>query len=182
MEAHGGYLLRVESLAAIDWVQLGREALAQDGESPHEVGLTFSMIPRRKVVRVAYDAPFAHGARGARWYVDHSAFAKIVSARLGITVHAYAIDPDAFEEVIGYGNGRRVGGESLRYENAEMPDDDELDDAAFARMQAKWPLGHIAYVFGVTREDLIRLPRTAMVLLPLDGAEPPALSELFAGF
>ncbi len=172
LEAHGGYLCRVEGLEFADLAALGRQALAIDGlGTAVDCGLQVSAIPRRKVVRFAFDAPFAYGRRGADWYRTHHALARLLSVSLGATLHAYVFDPEEGESVTGYGAGRRVGGEALRYDDAELPEDadGELDDRAFEKMKERWPLGHLAYVFGVTRGELLALPRAETLLLPLGG-------------
>jgi hypothetical protein len=51
--------------------------------------------------------------------------------------------------VLAYGNGRKVGGEVLRYVDVELPDDED-DAATFERLRAKWPLGHLGRVLGVS--------------------------------
>lgn len=160
-------------------VSLARESLAAEGESPDSAGLHISVIPRRKVVRLAYDAPFTYGRRGAHWYGVHVRLAESLSAVLHATVHAYVFDPDELEQVQGFGDGRRVGGERLRYEDAEAGEL-ELTESQFAALQQKWPLGHLAYVFGVTRKELLRLPRSQSVLVSLDGrGSPTELTELW---
>ena len=76
-------------------------------------------------------------------------------------------------------NGRRVGGELLRYEDAELPED-ENDDQAFEKLQQKWPLGHVARVLGIDREELLRIPRKSSALIELNGhQEPKPLWQLF---
>lgn len=170
MEAHGGYLVRLERFDAVDLVGIAREALLKDGEDPANASLQISVISRRKVVRLAYDAPHTYGRGGAQWYSGHHAFAMLLSAHAKLTVHAYVVDSD-FEEVVGYGNGRRVGGELLRYEDADLGEDDDMTDADFEKLKSRWPLGHLAYVFGVTRPELLAMPRTPSALLPLDGSK-----------
>jgi hypothetical protein len=47
-------------------------------------------------------------------------------------------------------------------------------------MKRKWPLGHLAQVLGIAREELIRLPRQSTVLLDLQGMyTPQPLWQLF---
>lgn len=147
---------------------IAREALRMEGENPANASLQISVISRRKVVRLAYDAPHTYGRAGAQWYSGHHALAMLLSAEARLTVHAYVLDPD-FEEVVGYGNGRKVGGELLRYEDADLGEDDDLTDADFEKLKSRWPLGHLAYVFGVTRNELLAMPRNPSALLPLDG-------------
>lgn len=177
MEAHGGYLCRLESLDGLGLMRLASRALAIEGHDPSSASLQVSVIPRRKVVRLAYDAPFTYGRRGAGWYEHHHALAELISAEMRVTVHAYVLLPELLEEVVGYGNGRKVGGERLIYDEVES-DSGPMDDASFAKLQSRWPLGHLAYVFGVTRDELLALPRTPSALLPLDGSEAPELTRL----
>ncbi len=173
VEAHGGYLCRLNAFDAGDLVKAARLAVREDGEDPMDCSLIVSVIPMHKVVRLAYDAPFTYGRRGAQWYEDHHALPRILSRQYQTTVHAYVLDPDEFEQVMTYGDGARVGGERMRYADAQLPDDeDDLDELSFERMKTKWPLGHLAKVYGVAREELIRMPRTTSLLLTLDGTEP----------
>ncbi|MDY7230590.1 hypothetical protein [Hyalangium rubrum] len=160
-------------------VRLAREALASDGVLGSLPSLRVSVHRRRKVVRLAYEGLPSAGARGAHWYGEHHALARLLSRVSNATVHAYCIDPDDGEEVIAYGNGRRVGGDRVVYENVELPEQaEELDDAAFKLMRSRWPMGHLAYVFGLTREELLRLPRAASnVLLTLDAVNAEELLE-----
>ena len=161
----------------------------QEG-SPPEGGLLVTVSRRRKVVRLAFDAPHTYGRRGARWYSEHHALACSLSQVTGVTVHAYVFDPEAYEEVIAYGNGRRVGGERVVYEDVELPEEllvepggeDCAQEQAFERLRSRWPLGHLAYVFGLTRDELLRLPRAEGVLLPLEGTADAAaaLGQLLA--
>jgi hypothetical protein len=176
LEAHGGYLCRIESFGEVDVAALAREALTADGLSSRGARLRLSTIPRRKIVRLAYEAPFCQGASGAAWYGDHHALAQLLSVRLGVVMHAYAVDPERFEQVVTYGNGRKVGGESLAYADVELDEDD--DEEAFAKLASRWPLGHLAYVYGVPRELLLRLPRAEGLSFGLD-EKGPALEELW---
>jgi hypothetical protein len=166
LDAHGGYLLRPEGLSSRELAELAQEALSIEGLDPMETSLQVSVLPSQRVMRVAYDAPFTYGRRGARWYRDHHAFARLASRKIQGAIHAYAIDPSVFEAVFSFGNGRRVGGESFRYEEAEM-DFEEEDEASFEKMREKWPLGHLAKVFGVSRQVLLRLPWHESALWPL---------------
>ena len=189
LEAHGGYLIRIDSFAGLDLVALAREALVQEG-GPPEGGLLVTVSRRRKVVRLAYDAPHTYGRRGARWYGAHHALAASLSQVAGATVHAYVFDPEEYEEVIAWGNGRRVGGERVVYEDVELPEEllagqggeDSAQEQAFERLRSRWPLGHLAYVLGLTRDELLRLPRAQGVLLPLEGTADAAaaLGQLMA--
>ncbi|MGQ0507438.1 MAG: hypothetical protein ACT4TC_19200 [Myxococcaceae bacterium] len=173
VEPHGGYLCRLEEFDAGDLVQLAREALPADGEGFDDCSLCISVLPNRKVARLAYDAPFTYGRRGARWYETHHTLPKVLSKLYNVTVHAYVFDPDELEQVTTYGGGQKVGGERMRYADAlTQDDDDDLDEVSFERMKSKWPLGHLAKVYGVAREEIIRLPRTTSLLLSLDGTEP----------
>jgi hypothetical protein len=171
LEAHGGYLCRVESLDA-DIVRMASGALPADGGDPANASLQVSVIVRRKVVRLAYDTPLTYGRAGARWYEHRHELARVLSAALTVTVYAYVFDPEELEQVVAYGSGARVGGDRLRYEEVDVTlgGAGELDDAAFEKMKARWPLGHLAYVFGVTRQELMRLPRSRSALVSLDGS------------
>lgn len=180
MEAHGGYICRLEELEAHALAELAKQALIEDGADPSDCSLLVSLLPRPRVLRLAYDAPYTYGKKGARWYEHHHALARLLSKSSGLTVHAYVFDPDELEQVTGYGAGRKVGGETMRYEDAELPDDEELDDLAFERMKARWPLGHLAKVLGVAREELLRIVRADTVLIELDGSAPRrSIAELF---
>jgi hypothetical protein len=172
----------------VDLVALAREALVEEGLAP-EGGLLVTVSRRRKVVRLAYDAPHTYGRRGARWHASHPALARSLSRTAGATVHAYVFDPEETEEVISWGGGRRVGGERVVYEDVELPDElhgpggeDAQAEAAFERLRSRWPLGHLAYVFGLTRDELLRLPRAEGVLLPLEAGarDDTALQALLA--
>jgi hypothetical protein len=133
--------------------------------------LHVTVIRRRKVVRLAFQTPLTTGGRGARWYEDHHALPRLLSRAANATVHAYVYDPAECEEVIAYGNGRRVGGDRVSYNDVELSGEEEQDDAAFKRMRARWPMGHLAYVFGLAREELLGMPRsTPSVVLALDAA------------
>lgn len=183
LEAHGGYFVRLERLAGVDLACLAREALREDGVLTADAGLLVSAAPDGRVLRLAYDAPHTYGRRGACWYGRHHALARALTRALPVTVHAYVFDPEAYEEVATYGGGRRVGGERLEYMDAELPEDGdgELDERAFEQLRARWPLGHLAQVLGLYREELLRLPRARSVLVPLDGRAGAAdeLAELW---
>jgi len=56
--------------------------------------------------------------------MNHHCFPRRLSEHLTGAVHAYVFDPDDLELVVTYGGGRHVGGETLRYEDAELPDED----------------------------------------------------------
>ncbi|MCP3099992.1 hypothetical protein LZ198_14040 [Myxococcus sp. K15C18031901] len=156
--------------------------MALDGASG-ATGLHVSVIRRRKVVRLAYVGPFTAGRQGAHWYAAHHALARLLSRAANATVQAYVYDPDEGEDVIAYGNGRRVGGERVVYEDVELPPGrpEDVDDATFAQMQSRWPLGHLAHVFGVARKELVRLPLAQPSrVLALDGAPSDAEAVLDA--
>jgi hypothetical protein len=171
LEAHGGYLIRLETFRELQLVRLAREALVLDGLTGSLPSLHVTVIRRRKVVRLAFMAPIITGQRGAQWYADHHALPRLLSQAANATVHTYVYDPAECEEVIAYGNGRRVGGDRVSYSDVELSGEEELDDAAFKRMRARWPMGHLAYVFGLAREELLGMPRsTPSVVLPLDAA------------
>jgi hypothetical protein len=145
-------------------------------------GLHVTVNRRRKVVRLSYVGPFTTGRQGAHWYAAHHALPRLLSRAANVTVHAYVYDPDEGEEVIAYGNGRRVGGERVVYEDVELPGrPEDVDDAAFKHMQERWPVGHLAYVFGLMRKELLRLPLTVSGrVLALDGSEQDSASVLEA--
>jgi hypothetical protein len=181
VEAHGGYLSRYEDVDTAWLARLGASALAEDGEQTDDCGLLVTVLPGARVVRFAFDGAHSYGRAGARWYLRHHAFARRLSEHLATAVHAYVFDPDDLELVVSYGNGRHVGGETLRYEDAEMPDiEDDEGEISFELMKNRWPLGHLAKVLGVHREELIRLPRQKTALLEL-AREVPAgpLWQLF---
>ncbi len=177
-EAHGGYLCRLESLPGAELQRLAREALESEGEAPDGAGLLVSVA--KKVVRLAYDAPHTYGRRGAHWYAEHHALAARLSTALGATVHAYVFDPDELEQVISYGGGHQVGGETLHYEDAEV-DDEDLSEEAFERLRERWPMGRLGRLLGLRRAELLRLPYARSVLLPLDVDAPAVLEPLFTG-
>lgn len=157
----------MEGIDAPGVVELARQAVTLEGLDPSTCHLQISAIPRCKVVRFAIDGAHAYGRVGARWYEKHHALASVLSNALAITVHSYVVD-DEFEQVMSYGGGRWVGGDKLRYDEVDFEGVD-LDETAYERLKARWPLGHLAYVFGVTRAELMRLPRSPSALLPLDG-------------
>lgn len=171
MEAHGGYLCRFEDVDVTWLQQVARSALLEDGQKTTDVGLQVTVLGGPGLVRFAWDAPFTYGRAGARWYLSHHALARRLSEHLKTALHVYVFDPDELEQVMAYGNGHRVGGELLRYVDVDF--DEEDDDAAFEKLKSKWPLGHLARVLGVAREELIRLPRQATALIELDRAYPP---------
>jgi hypothetical protein len=175
-EAHGGYLCRLESLEGGELPRLARESLEADGQPSEGTGLLVSTV--RKVVRFAYDAPFTYGRRGAQWYGKHHALAARLSTVLGVAVHAYVFDPDELEQVVTYGGGHRVGGETLCYEETEI-EDDTLSEEAFDKLRERWPMGRLGRLLGLTRPELLRLPYARSVLIALDGEGSPALEPLF---
>jgi hypothetical protein len=144
--------------------------------------LHVTVIRRRKVVRLAFTGPHAAGRHGARWYADHHALARMLSRAANATVHVYVYDPEEREQVIAYGNGHRVGGDQVVYEDVELSGEEEQDDAAFTRMRSRWPMGHLAYVFGLTREELLGMPRSSSgVVLSLDAAGAQEAEERLVG-
>lgn len=179
MEAHGGYLCRYEDVDVAWLHQVAQSALREEGLNGEEVSLLVTVMPGGKVVRFAWDGAHTYGRAGARWYLTHHALARRISQHLQLAVHAYAFDPDELEQVVSYGNGRRVGGETVRYEDAELPDDED-DELSFEKMKAKWPLGHLGRVLGVDREALLKMPRHSTALIALDReATPQPLWQLF---
>lgn len=179
MESHGGYLCQYEDVD-VAWLQhVARMALEDDGQSADDAGLLVNVLGGPRIMRFAWDAPFSYGSRGARWYLTHHALARRLSEHLRVTVHAYAFDPDEVEQVTAWADGRRVGGEQLRYEDAELPDDED-DDLAFHRLQQRWPLGHLARVLGIARAELLHIPRKSSALIDLARqAAPGPLWHLF---
>lgn len=179
MESHGGYLCQISDVDAA-WLQrLARLALEEEGQCPDDVGLLVTVLGGPRIARLAWDAPFTYGRAGARWYQTHHALARRLSEHLRVTVHAYAFDPDELEEVVAWADGRRVGGELLRYEDAELSDDED-DAAAFKKLQQKWPLGYLARVLGIEREELLRIPRKSSALIELSPPlQPTPLWQLF---
>lgn len=178
MESHGGYLCQYEDVDAA-WLQrIAREALEEDGQPADDAALLVTVLGGPRIARFAFDGPFTYGRAGARWYLSHHALARRLSEHLRGTVHAYAFDPDEVEQVVAWADGRRVGGEVLRYEDAELPDDE--DDLAFHKAQAKWPLGYLSRVLGIRREQLLRIPRQATAFIDLSAPLPPRpLWQLF---
>ena len=183
LDAHGGYLIRVESLGNLNLGPIARQSLLEDGAPPDTV-LALSVYHRRKIVRLALEHPQTRGPRGAYWYAEHQSLARNLSRSAGVTVHAYVYAPEDYEEVQAFGRGQHVGGERLLYKEVELPEspEGEFDDQAFARMQSRWPLGHLAWVFGVEREMLLGLRDLPTTRLALDtaGAELP-LGHLLQG-
>jgi hypothetical protein len=168
IDAHGGYLFRAESLEGLDLQPLAREALQADGVSPASSGLFVSLDVDRRLVRLAYDGPHTYGPAGADWYRSHQALARALSGALPSTVHAYAFDPDRFEAVTAYGGGAVVGGETLLYEEQDL-EVEELSEAAFEEERQRWPMGRLARLLGLSRQELLRLPYVPGALLPLQG-------------
>jgi hypothetical protein len=167
VEAHGGYLSRYEDVDTAWLATIARDSIEEDGGTADDCGLLVTVLPGPRVVRFAFDGPHTYGRAGARWYMSHHCFPRRLSQHLGGAVHAYVFDPDDLELVVSYGNGRHVGGETLHYEDADFPDGDEDGELSFSIMKNKWPMGHLAKVLGVTREELIRLPRQKTALLDL---------------
>lgn len=170
VEAHGGYLCRFEDVD-VTWLQrVACSALEEDGQTTDDVGLQVTLLGGPGLVRFAWDAPFTYGRKGARWYLSHHALARRLSEHLKTALHVYVFDPDELEQVMAYGNGRRVGGELVRYVDFDF---DCEDEAAFERVKDKWPIGHLARVLGVPREELLRFPRQATALIDLQRAYAP---------
>jgi hypothetical protein len=180
VEAHGGYLCRLDSLSPGQLISLAREALASDQASAEGCSIQVSALLPKRVVRLAFDAPHTYGRQGAHWYQTHHALARLLSLHRQVNVHAYVLDPDCFEEVATYGSGRRVGGDRVDYDELELCDEEAaFDDQAFVRARERWPLGHLAQILGVSRDSLEMLPRARSYLLNLDGTGPElAMSDL----
>ncbi len=155
---------------------MARLALDEDGAAGAlEASLVVSPLPGSRVVRLSFEGPFVEGRRGARWFAEHHALARLLSLQQNEVVHAYSYDPVATESVATYGNGKRVGGERLSYADAELPDDEgEFSDRAFRALQAKWPLGHLAQVMGFTRAAFERLPRLPQSVWDIATGQPLA--------
>ncbi len=172
LEAHGGYLFILEQLCpTAELVRLARQALAEDGHNGESCSIAVSRVPGKKVTRLAFDSPHTYGRRGALWYEEHHAFARLLSSQANTRVHVYVLDPEDYERVITYAAGRSVGGEALRYDDVDPPPEG-TGEHEFKQIQSQWPLGYLAQLLGVTRADLVSLPRAPSVLLELD-AEPP---------
>jgi hypothetical protein len=181
VESHGGYFCRLRAIDAPLLVRLARRALSLDSRVPlDDVALSVSFLPDRFLIRLAYDAPFTYGRRGARWYEENHGLARLASRELGTVVHAYVYDAEELEQVTTYGNGARVGGEKLDLREWE-PDGEVPDDAAFEREKERWPLGRLARIYGITRHELVRVARHARsVLLDLDSPDGEDLDALDA--
>ena len=175
IDAHGGYLLRAKTLEGLDLQRLARAALETDGQPPASAGLFVSVDAERRVVRLAYDGPHTYGPAGAEWYRCHHALAAALSLQLEGTVHAYAFDPDRFEAVSAYGGGAVVGGEELLYEEQDL-DLEDLSEADFDALREHWPMGRLAQLLGLGREELLRLPYAPGTLLSLQ--DPVDLAPL----
>lgn len=165
MGPQGGYFLRLESFAGLDLPGLARQALAIEGVPSDGVSLRVSAHRKRRVVHVTLEAspqpaPPLAGACRARWFSEHPTLARLLSCQVEGAVQSYALEPDRFEEVFTWAAGRRVGGERLEYATVELSAEAEADDQAFARLQQAWPLGHLAYVFGLPRAGLLELTRS----------------------
>ncbi len=156
---------------------LGRAALEADGQSPAAAALLVSVDTGRKLFRLAYDGPHTYGPAGAQWYREHQSLAASLSSAFGATVHAYAFDPDRFEAVTAYGAGAPVGGETLVYEERDL-EVEELSDEEFEALRDSWPMGRLARVLGLSREELLRLPYVPGTLLSLEGPEVDLASLL----
>lgn len=181
MGAAGGYFIRLESFEGLDLVGLARQALVLEGVEPAGARLRVGAHRKRRVVHLTLEAPALGGAAGARWFSQHPALARLLSGVTDAAVQSWACDPEAFEEVFTWARGRRVGGERLEYSTVDLPPDAETDDAAFERLRRTWPLGHLAHVFGLPREDLLALTRARGLLLPLEegqGADGPGREAL----
>jgi hypothetical protein len=167
VEAHGGYLFRIDEPDGVDWLSLARQALSEDGEDAEDASLVLSSLTPIKVWRVAYDAPFSYGAKGAHWYGSHHALARALSKQIKVTVHAYVLDPESHEAVVAFGGGQQVGGETLSYDEADVWAAEAMDDAAYQKVVSRWPLGRLAKIMGVPRDALLKLPRAPCTLIDL---------------
>lgn len=170
MEAHGGYLSRLEEFESSELIELACRALAEDGQRADSCSLAISRVPRRSVIRIAFDSPHTYGRRGARWYEEHHALARLLSRQFHTPIHAYVLDPEEFEQVVTYAAGGKVGGERLDYDEVDPPA--AANDEEFEQLNSRWPLGYLARILGVSRNDLVKLPRAPCALLELEGAKP----------
>ncbi len=178
LEAHGGYLCRFEDVDVAWLALIAGQAWAEEGRELEDIGLLVTVLPGPRVMRFAFDGPLTYGRAGARWYSAHHVLARRLSSHLRETVHAYVYDPHDMEQVVSWGGGRKVGGELLRYEDVDGPDED--DERAFEKMKGKWPLGRLAQILGVARQQLIELPRQQTALITLGEArEAGPLWRLF---
>jgi hypothetical protein len=178
VESHGGYLFRADELDPELLMRLARRALALDGHGFEDVSLVVGVLASQRIVRLAFDAPFTYGRRGARWYCTHHSLARLVSRELRTTVHVYVHDDGELEQVITFGDGQEVGGESLDLREWEPPDDEDLEEVDLEKHQDAWPIGRLGRVYGVSREALLRMARYARsALLHLDA---PVADELEA--
>jgi hypothetical protein len=182
MEAHGGYLCRLDDFDSEKLVAAARQALVADGLGDDaDAALSLTVMTDRKVIRMAFDAPFTYGRTGAHWYEKHHALARVLSQVLDVAVHAYVLDPDEMEQVTSYAAGQRVGGERLFYEDFDPGDEDMDDEFEFEKLKHRWPLGRLAHIFGMSRQELLAMPRAKSALLNLDGTSPRvALADLAA--
>jgi hypothetical protein len=182
MEAHGGYLCRLDDFDSEKLVAAARQALVADGLGDDaDAALSLTVMTDRKVIRMAFDAPFTYGRTGAHWYEKHHALARVLSQVLDVAVHAYVLDPDEMEQVTSYAAGQRVGGERLFYEDFDPGDEDMDDEFEFEKLKHRWPLGRLAHIFGMSRQELLAMPRAKSALLNLDGTSPKvALADLAA--
>ena len=110
---------------------------------------------------MAIDAPFTYGRRGARWYEIHHALARLASRELGTVVHAYVYDADEMEQVISWGNGARSAASGCTSKTSRLPTTGARRRSRSRQLKDRWPLGHLARVYGVTRSELVRMPRSA---------------------
>jgi hypothetical protein len=179
LEAHGGYLCRLQTFGSVDVVALAREAALADGLDPEGTALQVSCFLRSRVVRLAYDNPRVYGRKASDFYAEHHALAQCLSIAVKEPVHAYRVDPEELEEVVAYADGRRVGGERLIYDDAEVGDG-ELSENGFDALKDRWPIGHLARVLGLRRVELLGLPRSPSLLLELgDGRQAPPLDDVW---
>ena len=149
MSSQGGYLCRSEHLASAHLADLAKQALEQDQQDPTGYVLVVAPMPGRHLVRLTFEG------MEPSWYLDHSALPQRLSLVHPLPVHAYVLQPDEFEAVAAYAGGHRVGGERLRYDDLDLSEEELRNDALFARLQASWPLGHLAQVLGLTRQELL---------------------------
>jgi hypothetical protein len=145
-------------LSVVNLPTLARQALSQAGRDFVGAVLRVSPATRSNLVRLAFET--LRSAEAPRWFEGHRRLAQLLSAAQLTAVHAYLFMPADFEEVVSFAGGRGVGGERLDYARVEPTDEELLDDALFARLQERWPLGRLAHVLGLGRKELLRLGRS----------------------
>lgn len=157
MKPQGGYICRAQHLSTVHLPTLAREALKREKLPSDGTQLVMSRGRGGNVVRLAFER--SPDLDDAHWYLTHHALAQLLSSGQTLAVQVYVLLPAELEEVVAYADGRRVGGERIRYRDIDLTDEEQEDDRAFEKLQARWPLGHLAQVFGLTRRELLKLYR-----------------------